>query len=64
MIDVRQARHVVEQKECMIFFLFHPKGDENLIRVLEWWNKVVMIFFGEGKIMNMKEFFSMLWSYY
>lgn len=34
MIDVRQARHVVEQKECVVFFLSHPKGDVNLIRVL------------------------------
>jgi hypothetical protein len=33
MIDGRQARHVVEQKELHDFCLSHPKGDENLIRV-------------------------------
>ncbi len=65
MIDVRQARHICGWTRGMHdFFLSHPKGDEILIRVFGGWNNVGMIFFGEGEIMNMKEFFSMLCSYY
>jgi hypothetical protein len=47
------------------FFLSHPKGDENLIRgfgMLKQSSYDFLFFFGEGEIMNMKEFFSMLWS--